>query len=83
MSPTIEPALNPKVEHHVREFLKALNSSGGKPLETLSPADARAVLVNAQASVPLELPRCDVEHKTIVLPPKKRTRNSRFSLVYC
>ncbi|MEA3205532.1 MAG: hypothetical protein QOG92_1197 [Verrucomicrobiota bacterium] len=62
---TIDPAWNPKVEHHVRKFLEALNSSGGKPLETLSPAEARAVLVNAQASVSLELPPCDVEHKRV------------------
>jgi acetyl esterase len=65
MSYIIEPNLNPKVEHHVREFLKILNSGDGKPLETFSPADARAVLVNAQASVALELPPCDVEHRTI------------------
>jgi acetyl esterase len=45
---TIDPAENPKVERRVRKFLKALNSGGGKPLETLSPAEARAVLVNAQ-----------------------------------
>jgi acetyl esterase len=50
----IDPAQNPKVEHRIRKFLNALNSSGGKPLETLSPTEARAVLVNAQASVPLE-----------------------------
>jgi acetyl esterase len=62
---TIDPAWNPKVEHHVRKFLEALNSSGGKPLETLSPAEARAVLVNAQASVSLELPPCDVERKRV------------------
>ena len=62
---TIDPAWNPKVEHHVRKFLEALNSSGGKPLETLSPADARAVLVNAQASVSLELPSCEIETKRV------------------
>ena len=53
---TIDPAQNPKVEHRIREFLKALNSSGGKPIETLTPVEARKVLVDAQASVPLELP---------------------------
>jgi acetyl esterase/lipase len=61
----IDPAQNPKVEHRTREFLKALNASGGKPLETLSPAEARAVLVNAQASVPIELPPCDIEHRAV------------------
>src|SRR5262249_12172278 len=61
----INPAQNPKVEHRIREFLKALNSGGGKPIETLTPAEARKVLVDAQASVRLELPACDVETKTI------------------
>jgi acetyl esterase len=62
---TIDPAENPKVEHSVRAFLRALNSSGGKPIETLTPAEARKVLVDAQASVPLDLPACDIEEKTI------------------
>ncbi len=62
---TIDPSQNPKVEHRIREFLKALNSSGGKPMETLTPAEARQVLVGAQASVALELPPCDVEERTI------------------
>ncbi len=61
----IDPAQNPKVEHRVREFLKTLNSGGGKPIETLTPAAARKVLVDAQASVPLDLPACDIEAKTI------------------
>jgi acetyl esterase/lipase len=61
----IDPAKNPKVDHRVREFLKALNSSGGKPVETLTAEEARKVLVEAQASVPLNLPPCDIEEKTI------------------
>jgi len=62
---TISPAQNPKVEHRIREFLHALNSSGGKPMETLTPAEARKVLVDAQASVPLDLPACDIEERAI------------------
>lgn len=62
---TINPPENPKVEHRIREFLKALNSGGGKPIEALTPAEARKVLVDAQASVPLELPACDIEERTI------------------
>ena len=31
----------------------------------LTPAEARKVLVDVQASVPLELPACDIEEKTI------------------
>src|SRR5258708_25463805 len=61
----VNPAKNPKVEPRIREFLKALNSGGGKPIETLTPAEARKVLVDAQASVRLNLPACDIEAKTI------------------
>lgn len=39
----------PQPERHVQEFLKALNSGDGKPIEQLSPQDAREVLINAQA----------------------------------
>ena len=60
---TIDPSQNPQVDRRVREFLKALNSSGGNPLETLSPTDARQVLVGAQAGA--ALPPCDVEEKTV------------------
>jgi acetyl esterase len=62
---TIDPAQNPKVEHRIREFLKALNSSGAKPIETLTPAEARQVLVDAQASVTLDQAPCDIEEKAI------------------
>ena len=62
---TINPAQNPKVDHRIRAFLKTLNSGGGKPIEALTPAEARKVLVDAQASVPLDLPACDIEEKTI------------------
>jgi acetyl esterase len=57
---------SPGVEPATQAFLKAVHSGGGKPLEQLSPADARAVLVGAQAGVPLELPKADLEQKTIV-----------------
>ncbi len=60
-----DPSQNPKVERRIREFLHALNSAGAMPIETLTPTDARKVLVDAQASVSLELPPCDVEERTI------------------
>ena len=53
------------VEPTTQAFLQALEAGGGKPLEQLSPADARAVLVGAQASVKLQLPKADVSEKTI------------------
>jgi acetyl esterase/lipase len=61
---TVDPSKNPQIERRIREFLAVLNS-GGPPIETLSPAAARKVLVDAQASVQLELPACDIEEKSI------------------
>lgn len=43
----------------VRKFLKALNSGPGKPIEELSPVDARKVLSDAQDSVAVELSGID------------------------
>jgi acetyl esterase/lipase len=61
----VEPASNPKVEHNTRAFLKVLNSPEGKPLEQLSPKDARDAVVDLQASAPHYLPPADIEHKTV------------------
>jgi len=38
----------PQPERHVQQFLQALNSSGGKPIEQLSPQAARQVLIDGQ-----------------------------------
>ncbi|MDH0895407.1 MULTISPECIES: alpha/beta hydrolase [unclassified Pseudomonas] len=56
---------SPGVEHHTQAFLQALEASGGKPLESLDPQDARAVLVGAQASVEVDLSGVSVSEKTI------------------
>jgi acetyl esterase len=48
----------------VKAFLKVLNS-GGVPLETLPPLEAREVLVNAQASAPVDLSGIEESEKTI------------------
>ncbi|NMM10626.1 MAG: alpha/beta hydrolase [Polaromonas sp.] len=56
---------NPAVEHNTQKFLDALAAGNSKPMEQMSPADARAVLVGAQASVKLELPKADVTQKVI------------------
>lgn len=53
------------VEHNTQAFLDALNAGTGKPLEQLSPKDARAVLSGAQAGVKLTLPKAEVSEKTI------------------
>lgn len=56
------------VEHHTQAFLDALAKGGGEPIETLSPADARNVLINAQKGA--ELPPADVSEKTITVDGK-------------
>jgi len=53
------------VQRDVQKFLDVLNGAGGPPMEQLSPDQARAVLVEAQRSVPVDLPRADVTHRTI------------------
>ncbi|MBK5417923.1 alpha/beta hydrolase [Pseudomonas sp. TH31] len=57
----------PGVEHNVQNFLDVLNSGNGKPMEQLSPQDARAVLVGAQAGAKVALPKADVSEKTITI----------------
>src|SRR4029077_15990151 len=49
------------------EFLDGLNSSGGKPMEQLTPEEARAVLVNLQRSVAVPLAPADISEKTITV----------------
>lgn len=51
---TIKGENDPAIFNEVRTFLQALNSGNGKPLEQLSPADARQVLVGAQKSVAVD-----------------------------
>jgi acetyl esterase/lipase len=45
---------DPTIFTEVQAFLKALNSGDGTPMEKLSPADARQVLVGAQKSVEVD-----------------------------
>ncbi|MFT0865462.1 alpha/beta hydrolase fold domain-containing protein [Pseudomonas sp. CAM1A] len=56
---------SPGVEHTTQGFLDALAAGGGKPLETLAPKDARAVLSGAQAGVKVDLSGIRVERRTI------------------
>jgi acetyl esterase len=55
----------PGVEHRSQKFLEALEAHGGTPIEQMQPADARNVLVGAQASVKLQLPKAQVSERTI------------------
>ena len=63
----LEIAVDPRLSRGVKAFLKVLNSSGGPPLETLPPLAAREVLVNAQASVPVDLSGIEESEKTITV----------------
>lgn len=56
---------DPRILTQVRDFLKALNSGDGKPIEQLSPADARTVLVNAQNSVNVDYSGIEESEQTI------------------
>ncbi|SDI82199.1 alpha/beta hydrolase [Mucilaginibacter sp. P25] len=60
-----DPASDPQIESNTKAFLKVLNSGNGKPIETLSPKDARAVLSGAQSSVKVDLSGITIAEKTI------------------
>src|SRR3712207_6111848 len=55
---------DPRLSRGTKEFLKGLNSAG-IALETLTPIEARQVLVDAQASVPVDLSGIEESEKTI------------------
>src|SRR6267143_3988632 len=58
-------SINDYVVSGVKRFLDALNSSGGRPIEQLSPRDARQVLTDAQNSVQVDLSRIEKSEKII------------------
>ena len=62
---TIDAANDPAIEVKTKEFLKALNSGGGKPMEQMQPGEARAVLEGAQTSVEVNVSGVDISEKTI------------------
>lgn len=58
---------DPRIFKEVRAFLKTLNSGGGKPIEQLAPADARAVLTNAQNSVSFDYSNVEESERIVSL----------------
>jgi acetyl esterase len=58
-------ATDTSIEVQTKEFLKSLNTSGGKPMETMQPGDARKVLEGAQTSVQVDISGVDVSERTI------------------
>jgi acetyl esterase/lipase len=61
----LDPAQDPNIESNVKAFLNVLNSGNGKPVEELSPVDARAVLTGAQESVKFDYSDITITEKTI------------------
>jgi acetyl esterase/lipase len=57
---------DPRILTDVRKFLKVLNSGEGKPIEQLSPGDARKVLIDAQNSVTVNTSGIEESARTIV-----------------
>ncbi|MEH2453318.1 hypothetical protein [Nostoc sp.] len=60
----LEVADDPRLSKGTKEFLKVLNS-GGVALEKLTPVEARQILVDAQASVSIDLSGIEESEKTI------------------
>ena len=56
---------SPGVERNTQQFLDALAAGGGTPLEQMTPKDARAVLVGAQAGVKVDVSGIKVADKVI------------------
>src|SRR5258708_35414161 len=54
-----------QIDPHILDFLKSLEVQGGPPLYTLSPADARNVLVSVQRSVKIPILPADSQDRTI------------------
>jgi acetyl esterase/lipase len=62
---TQDVATDSRLTSEVKAFLKMLNSGDGPPLEAMTPLEARQVLVDAQASVDVDLSGIDESEKTI------------------
>src|SRR5205814_2227318 len=51
------PAVRAGVQRKIQVFLQALAAGGGKPIEQMSPREAREALEGLQSSVKVDLPR--------------------------
>lgn len=61
----LDPAKDVHIESNVGAFLKVLNSGDGKPMEQMTPTEARAVLTGVQSSVKYDYSDISVTEKTI------------------
>lgn len=66
-------SVDPHLERGTQTFVNSLNSGHGKPIEQLSPADARKVLSDAQASVKVDMSGVAITEKTIQVDGKPLT----------
>ena len=53
------------VQRTIQVFLRALATGGSKPIEQMTPSEARAVLEGLQSSVKVDLPKANVAERTI------------------
>lgn len=54
MAQVVPAEKDPQILLQIREFLKELNNSGSKPMETMTPQEARQVLIDAQKSIKVD-----------------------------
>src|SRR5262249_2969256 len=62
---TNDPAARPGVQRHIGKFLQAIATGAGKPIEQMTPREAREVLEGLQSRVEVDLPQADVAERTI------------------
>jgi acetyl esterase len=62
---TLNSNYDPHIESKTKAFLDVLNSGGGRPIEQLTPKEARDVLSGAQASVKYDYKDIIINDKTI------------------
>jgi len=58
-------ATDPAIDSRTKSFLKQLNTGGGKPMETMTPGEARKVLEDAQQSVKVNEGGIDIRERSI------------------
>ena len=61
----VSPGNDLRLLRDVQDFLEGLNEGGGKPIEQLSPAQAREVLVGAQKAVKVDYSGIEESERTI------------------
>ncbi len=62
---TNHPAGSPGVQRNIQVFLKSLAAGGGKAMEQMTPAEARAALVSTQSRIVVDLRKADVTEQII------------------